>query len=130
MAKIKKFGEAVVITSELKLEGIKKVAKYRPKDLVVYGGEDGKEPLFAIGVTDNRFGSVSSCGAEFGAADENGFAQITMNYNGPADSVKETLADELGGALVMLGKLESSIPGVLTEIDADVAQIMANIDIG
>ena len=41
MAKIVIAGEAVVVTSAVKLEDYRKVAKYRPKALVLLGGEDG-----------------------------------------------------------------------------------------
>mgnify|MGYP007102082194 CR=1 FL=1 len=81
MAKITIAGEAVIITSALKLEDIKKVQKYRPKELVLKGGEDGKE------------------------------------------------ADKLGAAMVNLKKLEEKLPAVLAEIDAEKAEIMANITI-
>ena len=44
MAKIVIAGDAVVVTSAMKLEDIKTIEKYRPKELVLKGGEDGKEP--------------------------------------------------------------------------------------
>ena len=44
MAKIVIAGDAVVITSALKLEDIKTIAKYNPKALTLMGGEDGRSP--------------------------------------------------------------------------------------
>ena len=41
MAKIVIAGDAVVVTSAMKLEDIKTIEKYRPKELVLKGGEDG-----------------------------------------------------------------------------------------
>ena len=51
MAKIVIAGDAVVVTSAMKLEDIKTIEKYRPKELVLKGGEDGKEPIFGVGTT-------------------------------------------------------------------------------
>ena len=42
MAKITIAGDAVVVTSALKLEDIKTIEKYRRNALVLKGGEDGK----------------------------------------------------------------------------------------
>ena len=47
MAKITIAGDAAVVTSAMKLEDIKTIEKYRPKELVLKGGEDGKEPIFS-----------------------------------------------------------------------------------
>ena len=44
-------GEAVVVTSSMKLEDLETIAKYRPEALTLKGGEDGKEPIFAISIT-------------------------------------------------------------------------------
>ena len=41
MAKITIAGDAAVVTSAMKLEDIKTIEKYRPKELVLKGGEDG-----------------------------------------------------------------------------------------
>jgi len=130
MANVKKFGEAVVITSGAKLEDIRKIAKYRPEKLVLMGGEDGKEPIFAVGLSGNRSGSINKYSIDFGGCDENGLAQVTVAYTGPAEGVKEALADSIGPQVMMLTKLEDSFRGVLDEINADVNRIMESITIG
>lgn len=48
MAKIVIAGDAVVVTSAMKLEDIKTIEKYRPKELVLKGGEDGKEAIHSV----------------------------------------------------------------------------------
>lgn len=130
MANIKKFGEAVVITSGAKLEDIKKIAKYRPEALTLYSEGEEKEPVFCVGLSDDRAGSVSKFGIEFGGASADGHAQVTAVYTGPEEGVAEALADTLGPQIVMLSKLEESFPGILEAIDADVAAIMSCIEIG
>ena len=55
MAKVKVAGQAIVIISEIKLDDIKTVAKYRPAALTLYEGEgDDREPVFAIGIGEVR----------------------------------------------------------------------------
>ena len=130
MASIKKFGEAVVITSAAKLEDIKKLAKYRPEALTLYSEGEEKEPMFTVGLCAKKTGSVSKYGIEFGGASDEGFAQVTMIYAGPDEGVAEALADTIGPQINQLNKLEESFPAVLEQIDADIAAIMSCIEIG
>lgn len=131
MAKIVIAGDAVVVTSSLKLEDIRTIAKYRPKELVLKGGEDGKEPIFAIGVTDGC-GNINEVGASFGREthDEEKLASITMCTGaGTTGDIKEWVADRIGGAIINLNKLEEKLPAVLEEIEAEKAEVMSNITV-
>jgi len=130
MAKIVIAGDAVVVTSALKLEDIHTIEKYRPKALVLKGGEDGKEPIFAIGVT-NGAGNINEVGASFGRAshDDEKFATITMVTDGVTGDVKEWVADRIGGAIINLNKLEEKLPAVLAEIEGQKAEVMGNITV-
>lgn len=132
MAKITIAGEAIVVTSAVKLEDYRKVAKYRPKALTLLGGEDGKEPIFRAGVSNGGAGTIGKYGAEFATAthDEQKLASITLVYTGEAgNDIKETVADEIGPAVMLLNKLEATLPDVLAEIDAEKAQILENITV-
>lgn len=131
MAKITIAGDAVVITSSMKLEDIQAIAKYRPNELFLKGGEDGKEPIFAIGTTTGA-GNISTVGASFGreAIDGTKKAIITMVMNGaPVENAKEWVADKLGGAIINLNALEAKLPAVLEAIAAEKATVMENIEI-
>lgn len=131
MAKIVIAGDAVVVTSTLKMEDIKTIEKYRPNDLVLKGGEDGKEPIFRLGTTTGA-GSINSVGASFGreASDGSGLACITMVKSGvPTDEVKEWTADTLGSAIINLNALEAKLPEVLDAIAAQKATVMENITV-
>lgn len=130
MAKIKIAGDAVVVVSELKLEEIKKIEKYRPKALILKGGDDGKEPIYKIGTTTGS-GSITEFGAEFNSEthDDEKKATITMCCNCSKDDIKEYVADSIGASVMMLNKLEESLREVLTEIDTEKAQILENITI-
>lgn len=128
MAKITIAGQAVVVTSALKLEDIKKVKKYRPDALILKGGEDGKEPIFALGVgadSINKFG-VSFCQE---TRDDNKHAVLTMTTTYDGDNIEDFVADELGAAIINLNKLEEKLPGVIAEIDAEKETIKSNISV-
>lgn len=130
MAKVTIAGDAVVVTSALRLEDIKTVQKYRPKALTLMGGEDGKEAVFAIGTTSGA-GSINGVGASFGREthDEGKLATVTLVLNGIAGDVKEYVADMLGGAIINLNKLEATLPTVLAEIATEKANVLSNITV-
>lgn len=129
MAKIVIAGDAVVVTSAMKLEELKTIAKYRPAALVLKGGEDGKEPIFALGVTRGS-GTINQYGAEFGAEthDEQKLATMTLICKTEGD-IKEAVADSIGAYVATLNKLEATLPAVLQEIAAEKAQILNNITV-
>lgn len=129
MAKICIAGKAVVVTSAMKLEDLKTIAKYRPGALVLKGGEDGKEPIFAVKAT-NGNGRINQYGAEFGdeTNDENKLATMTLLFEADGD-VKEVVADTVGAYVVNLNKLEATLPGVLEEIKAERSSILESITV-
>ncbi len=130
MAKITIAGDAVVVTSAMKLEDIKKIKKYRPDALVLKGGEDGKEPIFKLGVCTGA-GSLCKYGAEFGSEthDDEKKAVMTLICDCREGDIKEAVADTIGAYVLNLNKLEETLPGVLEEIAAEKEKIMSNISV-
>lgn len=128
MAKISIAGQAVVVTSSMALEDIKTIKKYRPKALILKGGEDGKEPIFALGIGE---GKINQVGASFNQAtrDEAKLATLTMTTNFDGEDIVAFVTDTLGGALMSLNKLEETLPAVLAEINAEKAEIQQNITV-
>ena len=128
MAKISIAGQAVVVTSAMALEDIKTIKKYRPKALILKGGEDGKEPIFALGIGE---GKINPVGASFNQAtrDEAKLATLTMTTNFDGEDIVAFVTDTLGGALMNLNKLEETLPAVLAEIAAEKATIQQNITV-
>ena len=128
MAKVKTMGQAIVVVSDVKLEDIKKIEKYRPDALVLKGGEDNKEEIFRIGTGSS---SINTYGASFCEEtrddDKNAVITMTTGYNG--DDIKGFIADELGAALTNLGKLEKTIPAVIDAIDKEREAIMSGITV-
>ena len=130
MANITIAGKAVVITSSLKLEDIRKVEKYRPEALILMGGKDDKEQIFRIGGKGSGTGVLGKYGAEFANAtrDEAKLACITMVME-DVDDVQTAFKDKYGAALLNLNKLEGQIPAALEAIDAEVAEIDSHITV-
>lgn len=130
MSKVLIAGEAVVITSAMKLEELQIIKKYRPKALTLYGGEDGKEPIFVIDTTAGS-GDINKYGAAFGSTshDDAKLATITMCAAGITGDVREWVADQIGGAIINLNKLEATLPAVLEEIAAEKADVLNNITV-
>lgn len=132
MAKINVIGDAVVVTSELKLEDIKLVKKYRPNALTLFEEIDGqKEPVFAVTAAECGSGDINEYGASFGGETRDGekHATITTILKGAPADLKEYLADKLGGPLMKLNKVEQQVPAVLAEIAAEKQAVMDQITI-
>ena len=131
MARITVAGESVVVTSAITLENYRMIAKYRPAKLVLKGGDDGKEPIFAVGVATNPRGSINKMGAEFGseAHDGTGRATITFDLHQTDGDVKEAVAEKVGAAIIYLNKLEETLPDVVNEIAAEKAAVLENISV-
>lgn len=132
MAKLSILGNAVVVTSAVKLEDIRTIEKYNRDALILKEDIEGKKvPVF--GVATGSTGEINQNGATFADAtrDDNKFAQITLctcleNITG---DVKDWAADKFGKALTRLNQLEATIPTVLEQISADKAAVMANITV-
>lgn len=130
MAKATIAGNALVITSEATLAELKTIEKLRPNALTLLGGESGKEPMFRVATGCCGEGTISANGAVFdGATHGDGKATITIPDFGcrisgdPAQAVY----DQYGAALVMLNKLEETLGGVMGDIEAEKAGVMAAI---
>jgi len=131
MAKVTIAGQAIVVTSAMKLEDIKTIKKFRPSALTLMGGEDGKEPIFALSAGGCGGGEINKYGASFTGEtrDEAKCATLTMTVGYDGDDIKGFVADSIGGALTSLNKLEAALGSVLEEIATEKAVVMSNINI-
>lgn len=129
MAKITIAGNAVVITSAMKLEDIRTIKKYRPSALILMGGEDGKDQVFAINVGER--GDVNKYGAVFAEETRNDdkLATVTTTVSYTGNDIKDYVADKFGVTITNLNKLEAVLPAVLEEITNEKAEIINNITI-
>ena len=131
MAKVTIAGRALVITSSLKLTDLETVRKYQPKALILMGGEDGKEPVFAVAAVRGSAGKIGNIGVEFGeeTRDEAKLATMTLMVPGDVEDMKEYVADKYGAALMNLAKLETVLPAVVETISAEKQSIMDSISV-
>ena len=132
MAKLSILGNAVVVTSAIKLEDIRTIEKYNKAALTLHEEVDGKKTaVFAVATGSS--GEINQHGATFSDAtrDDNKFAQITLCTcaDGITGDVKEWAADKFGKAITRLNQLEATIPGALEQIAADKAAVMENITV-
>lgn len=132
MAKLSILGNAVVVTSAIKLEDIRTIEKYNRDALILKEDVEGKKvPVF--GVATGSTSEINQNGATFADAtrDDDKFAQITLCTcaAGITGDVKEWAADKFGKAITRLNRLEATIPAVLDGIAADKAAVMANITV-
>lgn len=116
-------GNVVHIISELKLEDIKLIRKYRPQALSLREEVDGKQvPVFSIGVAKNDGGTVNKAGITFGSvatAEGNAMVSLVNEGNLSVDEIK----DAIGLPMLKLKKLEEQLGDIKDEIVAEKAQI-------
>ena len=129
MAKIIIAGDAIVVKSDKKLEDIKTLEKYMPKELSLFEEEDGKKSeVFRVGSTNGQ-GSINQFGASFGAVahDGSGLATITLPVPDGVEDVVSYASDLIGTAIVRLNQIEDGINLALSTVAAQKKQIADNI---
>lgn len=121
--------DVVHVISDLKLETVKQIRKYRPKALSLYEEVDGKKvPVFSIGVTSLPGGTINDAGITFSdraTADGNAVVTMRMTEGTTMDDVK----DVIGVPMLQLKKLEETLGAVASEIEAEKAKIDELINI-
>ena len=129
MAKVTIAGKAIVIASAVKLADLENLKKYKPKSLILMGGDDGKESIFGVGVVPGSTGKIGRNGVEFGEKNADGFATMTILAPADVKDMKEYVADTYGASLMNLAKLEEQLPAAVAEIAAEKQAVMENINI-
>ena len=130
MAKVAVMGNAIIVTSSVKLEDLKTVQKYRPCALTLYGGEDGKEPIFAVKVGCNS--SINKYGATFAEAtrgENGGYATMTIVDDICNDDPAGFVAEKYGTAIANLNALEATLEEVLQGIVDERNAVMESITV-
>lgn len=129
MAKVTVVGNAVVITSSVKLEDIKRAKKYRPEALILLS-EDGKEPIFRVGTVSGN-GGISKYGVEFAeeSRDSEKRAVLTLGFETKSEDLKKGIVDAIGESLIKLNKVEENVASVLGEITNEEQRLYDSITI-
>ena len=126
MAKIKIIGDAMVVTSALKLEGLKKLDKFRAEALTI-PDEEGNS-IFAISIGKNA--NFSKYGATFTGENADGFATTTIALPTGIDNAEKRtyVRDTYGEALLNLISFESIIEAEICQLTEELAEAEANIE--
>lgn len=125
--RIKIAGNAVVLTSKLKLDTIKKLEKYVPDALVLVSTEDNEErEIFRVAT--GKTSSISKYGISFATADKDGFATITTNIPEDVTDKKVYVKDNFATILLMLKDIEAVAETTLAEFEADYAKLDEEIE--
>lgn len=117
-------GPVAIIASQLTVEQIKQIEKYRPDALVVVDKDEN--PLFKMTVAKNSKGSLNKYGAAFSTAGtSDGSSTITIDlpegkYN---EAGAQWVAEEFGGPLNFIRKLEENAILQLDDISNEVTEI-------
>lgn len=130
MAKILVSGDAVVVKSELKLEDIRLVKKYRPHALKLLGGEDNKETVFKVDVSERGAGGINTYGATFVKAtdDEEKLAVITILVP-EGERAKDYAQEHIGVGVLHLNKIEEALSEVVDEIRDEQQAVADSIEV-
>lgn len=126
MARTTVCGQAIVVTSTLKLEELKKVKKYRPEELILKDKKD--EPVFVLDIGPSSLGTYGASFCEE-TRDEGKKAIMTIVTTYDGEDIKDYVVDKFGGALAHLNELEEKLPAVVAEIDRAIAKISEGITI-
>ena len=127
MAKVTIAGNSFIVTSELTMEDLEAVRKYRPKALALTDPET-KEELFKVGVGAS---SIGDYGISFGGVsnDEEKLATATLPIPAGTEDAKQYVLDKAGLALAQLNLVEVSIAAALDEIKDERDKIAGNITV-
>ena len=126
MSKIIVAGSSIVLKSDVTLENIKKLAKYRPAALEL---RDEKDKLIYKVAVGGGNGEVTEKALYFAPKthDADGLATITLQIPDSVGNVKEYAADLLGSGYVHLVALEEQIAVAVEEVDTFKAEMMERI---
>lgn len=130
MSKVKIVGNAVVITSDLKVEEILKVKKFTKSGLKLRD-EKGNE-IFAIDYCPGaNSSSISEHGVIYGETNAEGYAQLSllMAEDVKAEDRMDVILDNYAIALGNLNTLETYIRETATELESTVETIKSGIEV-
>lgn len=133
MANFKIVGDTFFVESSETLENITLLTKRNPEVLSLYGGKDGKEEIFRVGVTASE-GSIGTFGASFGKTTLTQPSKALISIHIPADvkdveSAKDWVEEKYGKALTYLEKIEERFEEAVSNVNKEKADLKGKIEI-
>ena len=130
MSKIVITGSAIVLKSELTLDTIQKLAKYRPSALEKRDDKD--RIVFKVAVAAEGNGSINDKAVFFAPVTHDPEKKATVTLQVPETvkgDVKEYAADLLAAAFNGLNDMEKSMADAATAVDAAKAEMLEAITV-
>ena len=118
--KVTIMGKAAVFTSDIKLEDLERISKYRPDALKL---KEADQVIFTVAVKEK--GVVSRSGIFFDGADNAGYACATLVFDETPDEKK--IVDTYGTGIFRMNQLEAQLPAVIQDLAAQDAAVKACI---
>lgn len=128
MATIKILGSAAVVKSAITFDTIKRIAKFQPSALFLTN--EKKEPIFGIATGSTAgFGKNGVVFTNASAAD--GLAELTLSVpTGLTDAARTSyIEDNFAYTLISLNKLEEDLAAIATTVEADLAGVVASVEV-
>lgn len=125
-ATIRIVGNALVLTSKLKLNEIKTIEKYIPKALTIkeYSGDEEIE-IFKLAT--GKVADISNYGIVFNSANKDGFAQITTLIPTEVENKLEYAKDKLFPIIHKLRFVETNVEEILKELNKELNDLEKEI---
>jgi hypothetical protein len=120
-------GNAIVLTSNLKLDTIKKMEKYNNNALcLVEVDKDEEREIFRIAT--GATCSISKYGITFAEANKDGYATATVLFPNGITDKKTFVKDEMGQTIFMLKQLEKIVENACENLELAYAELDNDIE--
>lgn len=127
------YGNAMVITSDVSLNDFLVVAKYSPKNLLLYEHDEKTqkaEAVFRVAISDDSNGCVSKFGVALSnRTDQNQHATVTVQLPADFDATIDNIEDLYGEAIMNLCQVEENVLAAIPEIQTDREAVRMKITI-
>lgn len=129
MANIIISGSALTLKSAIKLDDLKKLAKYDPAALEMRDEKD--RLIFKVSIAGEGHGSVAEKAIFFAPVthDPDGLATVNLAIPGCVKDAKDYVADMMGSAYPKLVELEGTMESAVAAVDAAKEQMLENITV-
>lgn len=122
MAKIKKVGQALVMTSSITSKDYDRVASFKPSALELKDEKGNVE----FKVASNCYASIGNYGIGFDAENKDGYLQITTMS---MTETKEDIIENYAVVLAKLNKIEAQVAAALEEVNTLFEDVSGSIEV-
>lgn len=122
-------GNAMILTSKLKLETIQKMEKYNPKALCLIEVDKNDEETEVFRIASGKLSSISKYGITFAEANSKGNAIATVLFPEGINDKKQYIKDNFANVMFMLEDLEDAVETACTALEMAYAKLDDEIEV-